>query len=194
MASTFRYLAGRFWRKWPGQPRIHWIANTFPVTYTNIQTDSRFTTFRAGFRKGIEISGLLSMLWRTSAWCAGCLKSSIPRTQISGCTMFSPSWIGTVREVSLVRGDFMESGNRFLAENPHLVVALLYLDFDLYEPTKKALELFLPRMPRGSILVFDEINNPAAVGETIAMLESVNLRDLSLQQYPYEPNTAYAVL
>ena len=35
---------------------------------------------------------------------------------------------------------------------------MLYLDFDLYAPTKAALETFLPRMPKGAILAFDELN------------------------------------
>src|SRR3954452_15539415 len=43
--------------------------------------------------------------------------------------------------MELVQGDFLETGPRYLEQNPHLLVSLLYLDFDLYEPTKKALEL-----------------------------------------------------
>jgi len=81
-----------------------------------------------------------------------------------------------------------------LKENPHLLVALLYLDFDLYEPTKKALELFLPRMPKGAILGFDEINNPEWPGETLAMLDCLNIRDIAIQKFPYEPNIAYIQL
>ena len=97
-------------------------------------------------------------------------------------------------KVELVKGDFMETGEKFLKDNPHLLIALLYLDFDLYEPTRKALELFLPRMPKGSILAFDEINNPMWPGETMAFLESLNVRELQVQKFPYEPNMAYIVL
>ena len=60
----------------------------------------------------------------------------------------------------------------FIKENPHLMVSLLFLDFDLYEPTKCALENFLPRMPLGGIIAFDELDNPLWPGETLAMLES----------------------
>ena len=49
--------------------------------------------------------------------------------------------------IELVQGDFLATGPRYVADNPHLLVSLLYLDFDLYEPTKAALEVFLPRMP-----------------------------------------------
>lgn len=97
-------------------------------------------------------------------------------------------------KVHLIKGDFLETGEKFLEENPQLLIALLYLDFDIYEPTKKALELFLPRMPKGSILGFDEINNPQWPGETLALLESLNIRDLKIEKFPYEPNMAYIVL
>lgn len=97
-------------------------------------------------------------------------------------------------KVSLVRGDFIETGEAFLKDNPHLIVALLYLDFDLYEPTQKALELFLPRMPKGSIIAFDEINNPMWPGETLALLESLDVRNIMIEQFSYEPNMAFVIL
>lgn len=97
-------------------------------------------------------------------------------------------------KVELIKGDFMETGKSWLKENPHLLIALLYLDFDLYEPTMEALRLFLPRMPKGSILAFDEINNPMWPGETLALLESLELKNVEIQQMPYEPNMAWIVL
>jgi Macrocin-O-methyltransferase (TylF) len=97
-------------------------------------------------------------------------------------------------KVHLVKGDFMVTGEQFLKDNPHILIALLYLDFDLYEPTKKALELFLPRMPKGAILGFDEINNPYWPGETLALLESLDIRNVSIQKFPYEPHMAYIIL
>ncbi len=103
-------------------------------------------------------------------------------------------FVSQIPKVFAIKGDFCETGPRWLKENPHVLVALLYLDFDLYEPTKKALELFLPRMPKGAVLAFDEINNPEWPGETIAMLECLNIRDLAIQKFPYEPNMAYIQL
>src|SRR3954454_196264 len=67
--------------------------------------------------------------------------------------------------VELVEGDFLETGPDYLQRNPHLLVSLLYLDFDLYEPTRAALELLLPRMGRGSIVAFDELNCQSFPGE-----------------------------
>jgi hypothetical protein len=96
--------------------------------------------------------------------------------------------------VQLIKGDFMQTGEQFLKDNPHLIVALLSLDFDLYEPTKKALELFLPRMPKGAVIVFDEVNEPDWPGETQALLESMVLNYHSLKRFSFDPQVSYIVL
>ncbi len=67
-------------------------------------------------------------------------------------------FVGHVGKVELVRGDATKTIPKYIEENPHLVVALLYLDFDLYEPTAVALKHFLLRMPKGAIIGFDELN------------------------------------
>lgn len=103
-------------------------------------------------------------------------------------------FLSQIEKVTLIKGDFLNTGAEFLKKNPHILISLLYLDFDLYEPTKKALELFLPRMPRGSILAFDEINHPLWPGETLALLEMLNLRNLEIRKFSYEINMSYIVL
>jgi predicted S18 family serine protease len=57
-------------------------------------------------------------------------------------------------KVKLVQGDICNTVPKFLEDNPQTLVSLLYIDVDLYEPTKVILENFLPRMARGSVLVF----------------------------------------
>ena len=103
-------------------------------------------------------------------------------------------FISHISKVKLIRGDFMETSKQFLEEHSYTLIALLYLDFDLYEPTKQALEIFLPRMGKGSILVFDQINNPKFPGETLAMLEKLNLKDYRIEKFEYDPNMAFIVL
>src|SRR5690606_7641466 len=76
-------------------------------------------------------------------------------------------------KVHLIKGDFMKTSETFFDEYAHVIPALLYLDFDLYEPTKKALEIFYPRMPKGSIIAFDESNDPTWPGETQAIYETL---------------------
>jgi len=82
---------------------------------------------------------------------------------------------------------------RFLDAHPHLVVSLLFLDLDLYEPTRVALRHFLPRMPRGAVLAFDQLDNPMWPGETLALLEEIGFR-IRLRRLEWDPYLAFAVL
>lgn len=102
--------------------------------------------------------------------------------------------IGHIPKVKLIKGNIMETAEPFLDENPQLVVSLLYLDFDLYEPTKKALEVFVPRMPKGSIIAFDELNAEIFPGETRAVDEVIGLKNLRILRFPFDSYVSYAVL
>lgn len=101
-------------------------------------------------------------------------------------------FLGHMSKVHLVRGNAVETIPRFIAENPHLVVSLLFLDFDLFEPTKTALQYFVPRMPKGALLCFDELDNPMWPGETLAALETVGIGKLKLQRLEWDPYISFA--
>ena len=103
-------------------------------------------------------------------------------------------FLGHVEKVHLIKGDAVRTIPEFIERNPHVVVSLLFMDFDLYEPTRVALEHFLPRMPKGSVLAFDELDNPAWPGETLAALETVGLSKLELRRLEFDPYIAFAVL
>jgi hypothetical protein len=102
--------------------------------------------------------------------------------------------LGHIPRVELVRGDASQTIPAYVEQHKHLVVAMLYLDFDLYEPTKVAIETLLPRMPRGAILAFDELNQAPWPGETLAALDTVGLRNLRIERFPFTPALSYAVL
>jgi hypothetical protein len=99
-----------------------------------------------------------------------------------------------IPKVELVRGDVGQTLPEYLEKNPHLVVSLLHLDADLYEPTRVALELLVPRMPRGAVLAFDELNMALFPGETLAVLDTLGLKNLRLKRFPYATSLSYAVL
>lgn len=102
--------------------------------------------------------------------------------------------ISHIQKVELVEGDITVTAPQYLKDNPHLVVSLLYLDFDLYEPTKAAIETFLPRMPKGSIIAFDELNAKIFPGETLAVEETIGLRNLRIKRFPFDSYVSYAVI
>lgn len=103
-------------------------------------------------------------------------------------------FISEIKKVNLIKGDVKETIPSFIEENKFCLVSLLYLDFDIYEPTRVALKNFIPRMSKGSIIAFDELNNKNWPGETIAFLESLNINDYELRRFNFEPNISYLIL
>ena len=103
-------------------------------------------------------------------------------------------FLGHINKVELIKGDCKKTIPKFLDKNPHLLISMLFIDLDLYEPTKYALKYFLPRMHKGSILAFDELDNPQWPGETLALLESMNITNLKIETIPGDPYVGFAVL
>jgi len=101
-------------------------------------------------------------------------------------------FIGHIQKVYLVKGDAVKTIPKFVCEHKHLVVSLLFLDFDLYEPTKAAIESFVPRMPKGAVIAFDELDNPIWPGETLALLETIGIGKLRIQRLNFDPYIGYA--
>lgn len=58
--------------------------------------------------------------------------------------------------VELVKGDASITIKDYVESNPGFRVALLNLDFDIYDPTAIALEYMYPRVVPGGVIVFDE--------------------------------------
>ena len=99
-----------------------------------------------------------------------------------------------IEKIIIVKGDITNSAPKFVKENPHLVVSLLYLDVDIFRPTVTALEHFLPRMPKGAVIVFDELNSANWPGETIAVIQEVGLNNLRIKRFSFDTHISYAVI
>ena len=102
--------------------------------------------------------------------------------------------IGHIPKVELIKGNAAETIPRYVKDHPYLVVALLYLDFDLWEGTKIAIEQFRPLMPKGSIIAFDELAMAEWPGETVAVKESLGLSSLHLERCSFGSTICWAKL
>jgi hypothetical protein len=100
-------------------------------------------------------------------------------------------FLGHIPKVELVRGDIAQTAPAFVQSHPHLLVSLLFIDCDVYQPVKTALETFVPRMPKGALLVFDELDNPLWPGETLAAIEAVGLNHLRLRRLEWDPYISF---
>jgi len=96
--------------------------------------------------------------------------------------------LGSLRQLkrfSLIKGNAPEMLGVLLDERRDLVISLAIFDMDIYKPTKEAIEMILPRLHRGSILVFDEFNCPYFPGETQAVAEVLGLNNFEFIQSPF---------
>ncbi|MDD2620318.1 MAG: macrocin O-methyltransferase [Syntrophomonadaceae bacterium] len=97
-----------------------------------------------------------------------------------------------INKTSLIKGDLCITLPEYLEKNQHTLVSLVVLTVNLYEPTKTALSLLWPRIPKGGVIVIHSLNEEYYPGATKALLEVVGA-DYSIQTYPFAPNLAYVV-
>lgn len=98
------------------------------------------------------------------------------------------------KKYELVVGDALVTVPEYLKQHPETIVALAYFDFDIYAPTRAALEAIRPHLTKGSVLAFDELNLPEFPGETLALREVLGLDRHAIRRVPYSPTTSYIVI
>ena len=95
------------------------------------------------------------------------------------------------KKFELVKGDASLTFPKWLSENPSSICAMAIFDMDIYKPTKDVLEKLIPRLTRGSVLVFDELGSPNFPGETIALMEVLGLNKFELHSNPNQPYVSW---
>jgi len=99
--------------------------------------------------------------------------------------------VSHVKKNTLIKGDAVVMLEKYLKEHPETIIAFAYFDFDVYEPTKKCLELIKPYLTKGSIIGFDELNDPQFPGETVALKESLGLNNIAIKRSKYSGIQSY---
>ncbi len=99
-----------------------------------------------------------------------------------------------VTKYELVKGDVVETIDKYLEDNPQTVIALAYFDLALYEPTKKCLAAIRPYLVRGSVLALDELNSKEFPGETIAVRELLGLDRYRMVRSQFLPDRSYVLI
>jgi hypothetical protein len=103
---------------------------------------------------------------------------------------FAP--IPQIEKFELVKGDVVATLPQWLEDNPHAIIAMAIFDMDIFQPTRAALELIRPRLVKGSMLVFDELNCKHFPGETQAVMDVFGLNTMKLERFPHQPYCAFA--
>jgi len=99
-----------------------------------------------------------------------------------------------LRKYEIVKGDAVNTIPEYFVRHPESLVSLAVFDFDIYRPTKAALEEVKPRLFKGSVLVFDELCDDFFPGETLALMETMGVLNLRIQRFPMTARISYAVI
>lgn len=96
-----------------------------------------------------------------------------------------------LKRYELIKGDAVKTIPAYLKKHPETIISLAVFDFDIYAPTRAALEAVKPYVCKGSILVFDELCDDIFPGETIALNEVFGLNNVRIQRLPMTARISY---
>ncbi|MBN2487001.1 MAG: hypothetical protein JXB34_13580 [Bacteroidales bacterium] len=99
-----------------------------------------------------------------------------------------------IKKHEIIKGDASLELKKYLEQNPQTMVAFAYFDFDIYKPTRDCLEMLLTHVTKGSIIGFDELNDPKFPGETIALNEILSLRNVAVKRSRFSGMQSYLIV
>lgn len=102
--------------------------------------------------------------------------------------------ISHIKKYEIIKGDANIEIEKYFNEHPETIVALAYFDFDIYEPTKRGLELIRNHITKGTVIGFDELNHHDFPGETVALKEVFEIKELKIKRTPYSGSSSYIII
>lgn len=102
--------------------------------------------------------------------------------------------ISHIKKYKLVKGDASLEAVNYFKDNPETIIALAYFDFDLYEPTKKSLEVIKSHITKGTVVGFDQLNDHDFPRETLALKEAWGLDRNRIRKNRYSSVQSHIVV
>jgi len=99
-----------------------------------------------------------------------------------------------IKKHEIIQGDVSKTVPEFLKKNPHTIIALVYFDMDIYQPTRDCLLAIRDHLTQGSVIGFDEVNDESTPGETVALKEVLGLSRFSIRRFGPSARTSYLVV
>ena len=99
--------------------------------------------------------------------------------------------LGHVAKGIIVQGTLPEGCAQYLDQHQETIVSLANFGLGLYEPTLELLKLIKPRLVKGSVIVFEDLNQATWPGETMALLEVFDADQISLKRTSFCPHISW---
>jgi hypothetical protein len=111
----------------------------------------------------------------------------VPRT-VEELTSIA-STLGLAHRFRLIEGDAVQTIPKLVQENKGLRLAMLHLDFDVYEPTLTSLSCLYPLLVPGGLLVMDQYGS-TGWGESNAVDEFFRGHELKFRRFQWSAGPA----
>jgi len=102
--------------------------------------------------------------------------------------------LGHINKSKLIIGDINNTAQQYFDSHPETIVALANIGLGLYNPTTSVLEAIKGRLHKGSVLVFEDLNQENWPGETRALFNIFELNKFRLHRVPYCPHISWMTL
>lgn len=102
--------------------------------------------------------------------------------------------LGHLKKFEICIGDASDEIKKYFTRQPQTIVSLAFFDMNLYKPTKDCLEAIKPRLVKGSVVAFDELNDPTCPGETQALQEVFGLNNIKLLRFRPTSRVSYFIV
>lgn len=79
-----------------------------------------------------------------------------------------------IKKHEIIKGDVTQALPAYLERNPETLIALIYFDLGLYDPTRTCLEIIKDRLAKGSIIGLDHLAMHEVPGDSLAVMEVLN--------------------
>lgn len=94
------------------------------------------------------------------------------------------------KNVEIIKGDILQTLDKYIGANPHLKISLLHIDVDLYEPTKAILEQLYSKVTKGGIIILDDYGAFAGTNKAV---DDFFQNNVEIKKLPYSNAISYIV-
>ncbi len=96
-----------------------------------------------------------------------------------------------LKNFELIKGDITKTVPAYAKQNPHVKIALLHIDTDVYEPAVAILKNLYDRVVRGGVIAFDDYGT--FPGETKAIDDFFKDKNVLVKKFPFSHIPSYVI-
>ena len=101
--------------------------------------------------------------------------------------------ISHMKKFEIIKGNAQVTFKSYLEGHPETIVALVFLDINLYQPTKDVLILCKEKMIKGTTFVFQNFADKRASAEIQALDDIFGLKNLQIKKFQYKNYSYFSI-